>query len=196
MRPGNPGDAGESSPFRDDAGLIFSQNFIALWPEPDWPITVLSAVLNGPLASAYVAAHETTKHQKVGTFEGVPLPALNAAQKATIHTLVTDYIQERKEWAFGSRPSEGLLLKIDAEVLRCYGLPPQLERAVLDFFRGSDRPVDHPFGGYFPESFGPRIPLWRFLARNYGRLNAGHFLENIPNIDDDPELADALAEVE
>ena len=41
--------------FEDQNGLIASQNFHALWPENHWTTKTFAAVLNGPVANAFVA---------------------------------------------------------------------------------------------------------------------------------------------
>ena len=87
------------------------------------------------------------------------------------------------------------LLEIDAILLRAYNLPPRLERAVLDFFRGFERRVPFKFTEYFPPNFGPNIPLWMYLSGEFADCNSSFLLDNIPRIDD-PALIDALTEVE
>ena len=60
------------------------------------------------------------------------------------------------------------LLKIDAEVLRLYDLPPRLEKQLLDFFAGYERKgVDFKFDRYYPEGFGSYIPLRMYLSDEF-----------------------------
>ncbi len=40
---------------------------------------------------------------------------------------------------------EALLTQIDAAVLGAYDLPQRLERQLLNYFRGAERPVAHPW---------------------------------------------------
>jgi hypothetical protein len=88
------------------------------------------------------------------------------------------------------------LLEIDATILRAYGLPPRMERELLDFFRNATppRPVPFALDEYFPESFGPTIPLWMYISRDLQRCTAEFFLKHAPDIDD-PALVEALKEV-
>ena len=87
------------------------------------------------------------------------------------------------------------LLQIDALVLKGYNLPPRLERQLLDFFRGAQRPVPFPFTEYFPASFRPTIPLWMYVSPEYQKCRVDFFLRNAPQITD-PGLIEALQEVE
>ena len=48
-----------------------------------------------------------------------------------------------------------MLLQIDGIILNGYDLPPHLERKLLDFFDGSQRPVPFPLTRYELESFLP-----------------------------------------
>ena len=90
--------------------------------------------------------------------------------------------------------AETKLLAIDAFVLRGYGLPPRLERQLLDFFQGAQRPVPFQFEEYFPPNFGPTIPLWMFLSEDYQKCSARYFLSKVPRITD-PALIQAFEEV-
>ncbi len=181
----------------DYSGLVFSQRFIALWPNKRWTANSLAAVLNGPVACAYVATREANRDVRVSTIRDVPIPRLSDGEISSIDVYVSEYTEAARGYSSTLKTTElsGLLLRIDAAVLRGYNLPPRLERSILDYFYGANRPVEHGFDGYFPPSFGPRIPLWMYLANDFTKINARYFIENIPSIDD-PELSDALSEVE
>lgn len=149
-----------------------SENFVAIWAGPEWPATVLSAVLNGPVASAFVATHDRYIDHKTTTLSRVPLPTLSPEAKRLLDELVRKYIAmvvayrhqqavRAKQLAkaesaglFTRRPKvpaepsadplRELLLEIDATVLAAYNLPPPVERDIVNFFRGYARPL--PFG--------------------------------------------------
>ena len=66
--------------FMDTAGLIGSQNFHGIWPTtPQYNLPILAAILNGPIASAFVMAHEgvNRKHNRIVTMNRIPLPRLD-----------------------------------------------------------------------------------------------------------------------
>jgi len=86
------------------------------------------------------------------------------------------------------------LLAIDAFILKGYGLPPRMERELLDVFARVRRPVPFQFDSYFPDDFTSNIPLWMFLSPEYQKCNVKYFLSRIPTITD-PALIEAFEEV-
>ncbi len=191
--------------FSEEQGLVCTANFQCLWPRAGWGTKTLSAILNGPVASGYVAAHEASKHILKDILAEVPLPLLDALQVSTLEGLVEQYVSavigspdSRLElWNPVGSPNRArrVLLEIDAIILKGYNLPPRLERELLDFFRDEKRPVPFEFGDYFPEDFTPTIPLWMYISEEFQKCTAGHLLKTIPKITD-PVLIEALSEVE
>ena len=195
--------------FTDDSGLLCSQNFHAIWPEKSlWTTKSLAAVLNGPIACAFVAASEPAKHNRKQTLEKLPIPKLRVTEIEALDRSVDHYLrtvenlsQKEKGWfdeesvLLKTEEAKQVLLQIDALVLKGYNLPPRLERQLLDFFRGAKRPVPFPFTEYFPKSFTPTIPLWMYISSEYKKCTVDYFLKHIPKITD-PILIEALQEVE
>jgi hypothetical protein len=58
-----------------------------------------------------------------------------------------------------------LHLRVDAEVMKLYGLPPEMERRILDLFAGEPR-KGVPFSqtGYYPEQFDGLLTVSDLLA--------------------------------
>ncbi len=209
--------------FGDHSGLIASQDFQALWPKNHWTPETLAAVLNGPVANAFVISHELDKrHNRIKTLKRIPTPELSKEEVEAIDSLVVRYVHLTRpprstrsgsyqtRHVLGSMSAKELplfggddsfaeakqvLLEIDAIVLKAYHLPPRLEREVLDFFRGADRPVPFIFREYFPESFVPAIPLWMYLSPSYKNNSAEFFLQRAPAITDQA-LIDTLKGIE
>lgn len=192
--------------FVDDADTRYSANFTCIWPNKSWTPKILAAILNSPVAAAFVAAKETAKHILKTTLQSLPVPQSLAPEHVrTIEGLVDDYVAAVQDnnatglelWSGpqGEPKARRILLQIDAEVLRAYNLPPWLERKLLDFFQGERRPVPFDFGDHFPRDFTPTIPLWRFASPDFDQCNGRHLLEVMPKLTD-PALMDALAEVE
>ena len=200
----------------DASGLVCTQRFHTIWPEvPEWNVAILAAVLNGPVANAFVAAHEGIRDVTADTLRGVPLPRLDPRDVAAIQELVAQYMSLAKqngrrtsqpELAFANSTVEprvagvveGLvecLLKIDALVLKGYGLSPRLERSVLDKFRNARRPVPFNFPPYFPEGFESTVPLWMYVSPEYRGATPTRFLSEIPSVEA-TDLMEALLEVE
>lgn len=214
--------------FDDRSGLIASQNFHALWPGNHWTPKTFAAVLNGPVANAFIAVRESEQQRsRVKTVRDIPIPELGPKDVEAIDGLVDScvgLIRSARSAQSGSRRksnawslyrtnqnlplltsgeadslqrAKGVLLEIDAAVLKSYGLAPRMERELLDFFRDArtPRPVPFTFTEYFPESFLSTIPLWMYISEGYKNCSTDFFLRHAPIIDD-PALVEALREVE
>ncbi|NLE36555.1 MAG: SAM-dependent DNA methyltransferase, partial [Pirellulaceae bacterium] len=187
--------------FADDQRHCASQRFIALWATANIPFIVIAAILNGPVANAYVACRENKLDIRKTTLQGIPVPNLTATQVQSLSRAVDTYQELWSDGCSVLKPADfadrarRALLEIDATLLRAYDLPPRLERELLDFFRGFKRRVPFDFTEYFPANFGPSIPLWMYLTSDFANCNARFLLDSIPRIDD-PALVDALTEVE
>jgi hypothetical protein len=129
------------SAFSDSSGLIAYQDFTAVWPHSGWSAEVVAAVLNGPIASAFVALREDKLHIRKITLKMVPMPRLSPKEREAIEIAVTQYTRALTKPRPAPRDALRALLKIDAAVLRGYGLPPPLEREILELFRWEDRPL-------------------------------------------------------
>lgn len=140
----------------DYDGLRFTQQCHGLWPERGLPVGVLAAVINGPVANAYLANHQTERDNQIAAVEQIPFPLFAPEQIQSIVGLVQDYQSCREEWLvepdrapFLSGKCRELLWQIDAEVLAAYALPPDLERDLLARFTGAARrPLPFSFPGY------------------------------------------------
>ena len=89
--------------------------------------------------------------------------------------------------------AKNILLQMDALILKGYGLPPWLERRLLDFFRGERRPVPFEFDGYFPPDFTANIPLWRYISPTFQSSRTDLILPFVPKLND-PDVTEALEE--
>ncbi len=186
--------------FTDDAEHCCSQRFTTLWPSDGIPIEVIAAILNGPIANAFVACRENKLDIRKKTIQSIPIPSLTPMLSQSLTHAVRRYqdMWNRESSLRGpnvDRAARHALLAIDAILLQAYNLPPRLERELLDFFRGFERRVSFKFSEYIPANFGPNIPLWMYLSSDFANCNSSFLLDNIPRIDD-PGLIDALTEVE
>ena len=130
----------------DTEGLICSQQYLALWPrqsEPTVPLQAFAAVLNGPLANAFLAVHSPEKGIRITAVKRIPVPQ-------TFPETLTEMVDEYVRLLRHATPSEdrkdrltALLLEIDAAVLHAYDLPAPLERELLGYFPAKGRPVAH-----------------------------------------------------
>ena len=183
----------------DCFGVVCYQNFHGIWPDDSISLETLAALLNGPVANAYVVARENGRHVQRQTLLGIPIPELQADQDESISSLVHEYTEVRKQWLAGilarSEAHEtcgSLLRQIDAEVLRAYDLSPRTERSLLDCFADQPRPGPIEFKEYFPDWFKPYIPWRRYLSEELEQASAASTLDRLPVIDD-ALISDAMA---
>ncbi|MBM3333638.1 SAM-dependent DNA methyltransferase [Candidatus Sumerlaeota bacterium] len=182
----------------DNSGLVCYQSFICLWPKGEWTAPLLAAVMNSPVANAFVAVREDKRNIRVETLGQIPLPHFSPEQEQEITRFVEEY--EHIWGDDGSRTDETesharwLLRRIDSIVLRGYGLPPRLEKELLEYFRGHKRSVPFDFGDYYPPDFTPCVPLWMVDSPEFQKSTAANFLQNAPAITD-PELVAVLNEL-
>ena len=187
----------------DDSGLVCTQRYHCLWPKNQWSTRTLAALLNSPVCSAFIASHEGNRDVRRSTLLKLPLPVLTASDVVMLEGLVVEYMaalnvqpESRFElWGGGSWEDRAkrILLQMDALILKGYGLPPWLERKVLDFFRGERRPVPFEFGDYFPADFAPNIPLWRYISPSFQASRPQFISPHLPELQDE-ELTAALEE--
>ena len=130
----------------DTTGLICSQQYFCLWPRESVDTASLqafAALINGPLASAFLAVHSPEKGMRIAAVKRIPVPI---ALPQTLAELVDEYVRYLGHDHLMSDPDgrlSALLLQIDAAVLQAYDLPPRLERKLLSYFPADGRPVTH-----------------------------------------------------
>jgi hypothetical protein len=155
----------------DRSGLVASQGFFGIWPTSDkLPLEALEAILNGPLANAFLTERASNQHftNELLKLLPMPKPSLGRVVEAVkrYRTACDAADAEALRVAESDDTLNRLLIEIDAEVLRAYDLPPRVERHLLDFFRGHERErrTNHQFSGWLPEDFTAYIPLHEYLG--------------------------------
>ena len=157
---------------RDSEGHAVSSIFLVVRPNDRvWPIEALWGLCNSPLANAYAYSFSTKRHILAGTMRSMPVPDVTLKDLQPLIDLVRAYFDAVRAW--GGRLSDrgylsnlrALHWRIDAEVLRLYKLPAQLERQLLDLFAEARRrgvPFDQT--RYFPEAFTDALTLQQLLS--------------------------------
>ena len=164
----------------DFSGLAFSQQFLGLWPKvphTDDDLWALAAILNGPVANAYLHSHSPSSSFRFDPVQQIPVPKLLPQKAAALAREYADHLQRDLQTDRESELSD-LLSLIDAAVLEAYDLPPRLERRLLEFFRGAARPVPHPWEFWFPQDHQSFTPLQEYLAQGYSRLG-GNWITDV-----------------
>lgn len=185
----------------DRNGLCVSRRFYAVWPKDgpkSLPAAAIAALLNAPVAMAFVYTHSFQKDIPVATYETIPLPYLDRLISGAdqLAGLVDRYVRFVTADQFDQNTARELLLQIDATVLRMYDLSPRMERQLLDIFWGETRRVPFPFEGYIPLEYKPWVPLHVYLSSSFNHARARDILERMPSVKDRAalELLESLAE--
>ncbi|HVB24336.1 MAG TPA: hypothetical protein VNG51_20530 [Ktedonobacteraceae bacterium] len=131
----------------DEQGLVCYQNFHGIWPTGNVPLEVIAAVLNGPIANAFLSSQSGKRHNQLKTINRIPIPRLNPSQTHLIVSLVRDYMSFREKWRLQPEEAEyygkrcrGIMRRLDGEILTAYNLPLHLERELVKYFDGVKRP--------------------------------------------------------
>ena len=165
--------------FADFNRLACFETFVAVWPEDPELTVPLTAVLNGPVANAFVWEHSGKRECSLKTIRRIPFPILKPKHKSDLIKMVGAFLKSLEEShdTFGSnfRKPDGLLRDIDALILDAYGLPPRLQHQLLDFFNDDERQLSFRFGNYFPKDFAPHFTLSEWLTGRPANATAGRF---------------------
>lgn len=188
----------QRSPWRlgaiaDAEGMAFSQRFFGIWPRGKATIYSLAAIINSPLANAYLFAREEDRDHRVRILNSIPIPSvLHLGAGGNIDTLSRDLHRQLSRRQIDEEKAKKTLLQIDAEILRAYDLPPILERELLDTFQGIKRPVPFEFTGYYPKDFEAYIPLHELISPEFEEARADRLLERLVFVNDS-EISEAMA---
>ncbi len=154
---------------QDRSERLASQQFTALWVRGDYSLTALEAILNGPVANAFVTEHSTDHDFTNEMLKDLPLPVRidDSALEDLVgrYSLLLSSFDALSDDADTSLELNQLLVEIDAAVLDGYDLPPRLERRLLDFFEGARRPTCHRFDGWLPRDLKTFTPLREWVRR-------------------------------
>ena len=140
--------------FGDADKLVCYQTFTCIWPTDGWAVSIIAAILNSPVANAYVASHEGNRDITNEIIAEIPVPLLSQKTIRFIESRVATYSEAVDSGGLFGRKHAGdpaeILREIDAAVVRAYGLPQTLEIELLDYFQGSviERPVSVALNTY------------------------------------------------
>lgn len=158
--------------FLDQEGHPVKGRFLIVRPlNQSWTIEMLWALCNSPFANAYSYTFSGKRDVLASLMRDMPMPDIGSHDVTPLNDEVKAYFQavRSREASLlnASNDSElrELHWRIDAEVLRLYGLPVHLERQLLDLFSGVERRgVPFHQTGFFPEGFSEPLSLRELLA--------------------------------
>ena len=184
----------------DNKGLVCYRNFHGIWPASGIALEVLAAIVNGPVANAFVSARGGDRYIRVSTLKDIPVPEFTERQQQVITSLVRQYISARVSWLRKKNKAIeeqnrclALIHMIDAEILKAYDLEPRLERMLLDYFNGYSRLGPVEFTRYFPTAFKPYIPWHIYISEDFKKAKAEDTLQRLPSIPESSRISEALS---
>ena len=172
--------------FPDREGVVCYQTYFGVWPTSSgYDEILLAAILNSPVANAFVATREGKTDITAETLRLIPMPMFTESQRQSLVSLVNRYQVTIESFGLMRQVPEDpeiLLKQIDAAVLDGYRMPPRLERELLDFFRGHRRPVSHTFDDYVAADCEVYFPLSAMLSPEFTSANAGALLRRVEGL--------------
>lgn len=164
--------------FPDSEGVTCYQTYFGIWPTSDrFDEWALAAVLNSPLANAFVYTREGKTDITKETLNLIPVPYLTESQRAKLKSLIKQYREIISTWPVDSDKASRLLMEIDATVLDGYRMPPELENRLLSFFHGQIRPTSHDFEDYLPPDNEVYFSLSERLSPKFKKATVGELLK-------------------
>jgi hypothetical protein len=175
----------------DPEGLVFSQQFIALWPRSqETSIHAVAALLNSPLANAFCFDRDSDIDNRISTIGDIPIPSGDLLKTdGVLHEksiLLADMLRKTGDELFAAPHAlRNLLLEIDSLILAEYDLPPSLERELLDFFEGIPRPVPFDFKAYYPAGMTAYLPLKELVSDKFRNARVSRLRARLKPIRDE-----------
>jgi len=165
----------------DKKGHPVTTRFLTVRPQnSEIPLEFFWALLNSPIANAYSYCHSLRRDNLTSTMRLLPIPSAKHRDIGEVVKAAKEYLALTEKLRAFMQPGPNehqireAILRMDAEILKLYDLPPRLERELLDLFQGADRKwVGCEFRGYYPQDFTPCIPLHEYLSEEYHRSTAG-----------------------
>jgi type I restriction-modification system DNA methylase subunit len=150
----------------DTSGHAISSRFLAIRPrDARWSVESLWALCNSPFANAYVYAYATKRDITAGLMRRMPIPTLVPEVDSKMRQMVRDFFQSARTDYLDEDRLRLLHWRIDAEILRLYGLAPEVEGELLRLFRGVERRgVPYTMHGYVPDESVTSVSLRDYIA--------------------------------
>lgn len=114
--------------FADHVGITCHTTFHGVWPKSNqYDEVVLAALLNSPVANAFVATREGGRDVTGEILKLIPVPKFSQASMETLRDLVRRYEECVNMMTLNRQEDlETLLKNIDATILAAYRMPPRL----------------------------------------------------------------------
>ncbi len=170
--------------FPDDQGVICYQTYTGIWPKSEeFDEWLLAAILNSPVANAFVFAREGKTDIRIASLKRIPVPYFTHAQTKRLRKLIRLYQSMTRNNSTarahnGKNPSS-VLMEIDSIVLDGYRMPARLERKLLDYFRDQKRQTSYEFPDYFSNDDDTFFNLSDYISPAFKEATAGALLKRL-----------------
>lgn len=130
----------------DSEGSAVSSRFYCVRPTSESvSLRFLAAVINGPVANAFLCSYCDRRDNSYPVVRGIPVPQSTVDQRAEVEQAVQAYeeaIRPREPFQpeVSKEALRELLARVDTLVLSLYRLPGELREALLGRFSGVKRP--------------------------------------------------------
>jgi len=182
----------------DLEGLLYSQQFFGLWPTRSMDtddLFALCAVVNGPIASAFLSTHSPQERFRAAVVGRIPLPTTLPAELSRLVKKYYELTTSPDDIFEADAHLNALLKQIDDITLRAYDLPTHLIADLRRYFAEGSRPLSHSWSGAHDNLWHSAEPLNDDIAelgrvrRRFDRANhtiQQRFIEEFPTfgIDD------------
>ncbi len=145
----------------DDSGLRASQQFVCLWPRSNEKVDLDAyvAILNSPLANAFLDDHSTDRRLRIATLLSLPIPGhVPSALGDLAREYESELARRRRELDVDTRLGD-LLDAMDSLVIESFDLPPRSVRALLASFGAQERPVVHDWQPWGVSEADPALTI-------------------------------------
>ena len=123
----------------DDSGLICYQRFHGVWAKDNFPLEIIAAILNGPVANALLSASGKSRDNLQRDLYSIPLPRLTTEDIDWLIHLVQKY-RKMAVSRNSSNELDAIVAQINVVVLSGYALPYWLESELLDYIGHLEQP--------------------------------------------------------
>ena len=178
----------------ETTGLVCSQQFVGLWPKErlsSMQLLTVAAILNGPIANAFLTDHARGERFRIATLKKIPVPQRLPVLAGELVGEYLSLVRERDISGRNAQKAADLLTQIDAAILDAYDLPLRIERQLLNYFGDERRPVAHEWPHWAENALVPGLTLGEHITR--GMESQGGWFHKVftplPN-----DEADALRE--
>jgi hypothetical protein len=147
----------------DRVGHPVTSRFIPVRPTSSaYSLEILWALLNSPVANAYVFSHLGKRDNIVRDVRRIPIP--EATSLGRVHAAASEYLDAASSASPNPADLRELLLRVDCEVIELYSFPLGVERSLLALFTDWDR-VGVAFAQkrYLPTELEGRLRFSDFL---------------------------------